>query len=256
MIKSGIDQDALITMFAEASAKQGESLRKAVASATLNALQGRELTLDGIRKVVKSVAGAASLGAARNPASAVDVEAMLGKALAGIDSALLQAVEANRKALEQFMSRGVDLGEKPMKAALATVEKMEDAFFDAVVKASKTAGPLQAPWEQALAALRVKGSDTGAQATQTVESLMAQAQGALRGGRATGMRAAQAMLDSYAALVSGVLIGMSEGIRGGPGSAVGGAKPATGPAAPSPAASSRAAPAGKRARRRTARPAG
>ena len=28
MMKAGIDQDALITMFAEASAKQGESLRK------------------------------------------------------------------------------------------------------------------------------------------------------------------------------------------------------------------------------------
>jgi hypothetical protein len=30
MIKAGIDQDALITMFAEAGAKQGEALRKAV----------------------------------------------------------------------------------------------------------------------------------------------------------------------------------------------------------------------------------
>ena len=30
---------------------------------------------------------------------------MLGKALGGIDSALLQAVEANRKALEQFVER-------------------------------------------------------------------------------------------------------------------------------------------------------
>ena len=99
MIKSGIDQEALITMFAEAGAKQGEALRKAVSSATLQALQGRELTLDSIKKVVKTVAGAASMGAAKNPASPVDVEAMLGKALAGIDSALLQAVEANRKAL-------------------------------------------------------------------------------------------------------------------------------------------------------------
>ena len=115
MIKSGIDQDALVTMFAEASAKQGEALRKAVANATLQALQGRELTLDSIKKVVKTIAGAASLGAARNPASAVDVEAMLGKALAGIDSALLQAVEANRKALQQFVSTGVGVTEKPMK---------------------------------------------------------------------------------------------------------------------------------------------
>ena len=215
MIKSGIDQDALITMFAEAGAKQGEALRKAVASATLQALQGRELTLDSIKKVVKTVAGAASMGAARNPASPVDVEAMLGKALAGIDSALLQAVEANRKALEQFVSHGVGLGEKPMKDALANIEKMEDTFFGAVAKASKTAGPLQAPWEQALAALKIKGSDTGAQATQTVESLLAQAQTTLRDTRASSMRAAQGMLDSYASLVSGVLIGMSEGLQGG-----------------------------------------
>jgi hypothetical protein len=235
MIKSGIDQDALVTMFAEASAKQGEALRKAVSNATLQALQGRELTLDSIKKVVKSIAGAASLGAARNPASAVDVEAMLGKALAGIDSALLQAVEANRKALQQFVSTGVGLTEKPMKDALANIERMEDTFFDAVAKASKTAGPLQAPWEQALSAMKMKGSDTGAQAAQTVESLLAQAQTGLRTSRASGMRAAQAMLDSYSALVSGVLIGMSEGLQSG--------KSAAAPAAASPAAE----PAAKRA---------
>ena len=238
MIKSGIDQEALITMFAEAGAKQGESLRKAVASATLQALQGRELTLDSIKKVVKTVAGAASMGAARNPASPVDVEAMLGKALAGIDSALLQAVEANRKALEQFVSHGVGLGEKPMKDALANIEKMEDTFFDAVAKASKTAGPLQAPWEHALSALKMKGSDTGAQATQTVESLLAQAQTTLRSTRASGLRAAQAMLDSYASLVSGVLIGRSEGLQT--------AKSAARPAAESPSGAS-AAPVAKRA---------
>ena len=235
MIKSGIDQNALVTMFAEASDKQGEALRKAVSNATLQALQGRELTLDSIKKVVKSIAGAASLGAARNPASAVDVEAMLGKALAGIDSALLQAVEANRKALQQFVSTGVGLTEKPMKDALANIERMEDTFFDAVAKASKTAGPLQAPWEQALSAMKMKGSDTGAQAAQTVESLLAQAQTGLRTSRASGMRAAQAMLDSYSALVSGVLIGMSEGLQSGKSAAV--------PAAASPAAE----PAAKRA---------
>ena len=67
MIKSGIDQDALITMFAEASAKQGEALRKAVSNATLQALQGRELTLESIRKVVKTIAGAASAGRGPQP---------------------------------------------------------------------------------------------------------------------------------------------------------------------------------------------
>ena len=129
MMKSGIDQDALITMFAEASAKQGEALRKAVSEATLRALQGREMTLDNIRKVVKNVTEAASPGIARNPAPQVDIEGLIGKALRGIDAALLQAVEANRKALEQFVSGGVALTEKPLKEALANIEKMEDVFF-------------------------------------------------------------------------------------------------------------------------------
>src|SRR6202000_347492 len=88
MIKAGIDQDAIVKMFSEATAKQGEALRKAVGDATLKALQGRELTLDNIRKVLKSVTQAASMGAAQNQASPVDIEEMLGKAFAGMDSAL------------------------------------------------------------------------------------------------------------------------------------------------------------------------
>ena len=247
MMKAGIDQDALITMFAEASAKQGEAVRKAVSAATLRALQGRELTLDNIRKVVKNVAEAASLGIARNPAPAVDVEGLLGKALGGIDAALLQAVEANRKALEQFVRGGVSLNEKPLKDALANLEKMEDVFFSAVAKASQSAGPLQGPWQGALEAFRSKGSATGTQAAQTVETLLDQAQTMLRAGRASGMRAAQAMLDSYAALASGVLIGMSEGLQAGSKSRAGsgdGAAASSGAGAPAsaPAASSRSAP--------------
>jgi hypothetical protein len=110
----------------------------------VRALQGRELTLDNIKKVVKNIAEAASTGIARNPAPAIDVEGMLGKALGGIDAALRRRSEANRKALEQFVSGGVSLNEKPLKEALANIEKMEDAFFGAITKASQSAGPLQA----------------------------------------------------------------------------------------------------------------
>ena len=226
MIKAGIDQDALITMFSEATAKQGEALRKAVSEATLKALQGRELTLENIRKVLKTVTQASSAGAALNPAGPVDIEAMLGKAFAGMDAALLQAVQANQKALQQFVDQGVDLQDKQMKSALANVEKMEDMFFSVVGKAAQSAGgSLQGPWEQVLKGMKLSGTDTGAQATQTVEQLMDQARTALRDGRATSIRAAQAMMDSYAALVSGVLIGMSEGLsQGGSGTADGGGR--------------------------------
>ena len=214
MIKSGIDQDALITMFSEASAKQGDALRKSVADATLKALQGRELTLANIRSVLKSVTDATSAGAAKNAAPAVDVEGMLGQAFDGMDNALRQAVEANRKALEQFVAQGADLKDKQLKSALANIEKMEEMFFATVTKAVQgVGGPLQAPWAHVLESMKQNGTGTGEQATRSVEQLMAQAQTAMRDGRASGLRAAQAMIDSYSALVSGVLIGMSEGLQ-------------------------------------------
>ena len=141
---------------------------------------------------------------------------MLGKALGGIDAALLQAVEANRKALEQFVSGGVSLNEKPLKEALANIEKMEDAFFGAVTKASQSAGPLQGPGRSALEAMKIEGQrDRRAGDADRRVGWSAQAQTALRHGRATSMRAAQVMLDGYAAMVSGVLIGMSEGLQAG-----------------------------------------
>lgn len=216
MMKSGIDQDALVKMFSEASTKQGEALRTAVSEATLKALQGRELTLDNIRKVLKSVTQAASAGAAMNGGSPLDVEAMLGKAFSGMDTALLQAVEAHRKALQQFVGMGAGLQDKQLKGALANIEQMEEVFFGAVTKAAQAAsGPMQAPWEHVLSAMKLKGTETGVQASTAVEQLAAQAQTALREGRAASMRSAQAMLDSYAAMVSGVLIGMSDGLQPG-----------------------------------------
>ena len=97
MLKSGIDQDALIEMFATASAKQSAQLKQAVTEATLKALEGREMSLKNIRSVIKSVTEAASTGAAQNLTPKVDVEQMLNTAVAGMDDALLKAVEANKR---------------------------------------------------------------------------------------------------------------------------------------------------------------
>ena len=213
-MKSGIDQEALVGMFSEATAKQGEALRKGVAEATLKALQGRELTLANIRGVLKTVTEAASSGAAKSGLPLPDIEALLGQAFAGMDAALLKTVEANRRALEQFVGQGVDVQEKQVKGVLANLEKMEDMFFATVTKAAQGAGqPLQGPWDQVLGAMKQKGTATGAQASLSVEQLVGQAQTALRDGRAMGLKATQALMDSYAALVSGVLIGMSEALQ-------------------------------------------
>lgn len=215
MAAFGFDPDALITQFSEASTRQGEALRDAAQKATLQALQGRELTLKNIKSAVGQVASAAAKGAEQNPLGVDKMEPLLAKAVAGIDAAVLQAVEANRRALEQLVAQGATLRETQVKKALADIEKMEDAFFDTVRKSLKSgSGPMEQSWGPMLDKLQMKGSGTGAHAAQAVEQLTEQAQSAMRQGRAAGVKAVSALLDSYAALASGVLIGMSQGLQG------------------------------------------
>jgi hypothetical protein len=219
MIKSGIDQQALIDQFANASAQQTAQLREAVFKATLGALQGRELSLKNIRSVLGTVAQAASTGAAQNALANVDPEAMLDNAVSGMDDALLKAVEANRVALQQFVDKGVDLRESQLKKALADLDKFEDALLGTLKKASAASGdPMAGPWAQVLEKFNLSGTQTGLKASGATEQLtaqMAQMQTAMRETRAASLRAAQTLADSYTALVSGVLIGMSDALRQG-----------------------------------------
>jgi len=215
-MKHGIDQEALVKQFSDATARQGEAIRKAVTETTLKALQGRELSLTNIKQVLNTVAKAASTGAAGSALPSADVEALLGKAVAGMDAALEKAVQANRKALQQMLDQGADLRETQVKKAMADIEKMEDTLFAALRKAAEgSQASLAGPWAEVLKTTQGRGSGTGAQADATIAQLMDSAQKNLRDGRALGMRASQAMLDSYSTFVSGVLIGMSDALQQG-----------------------------------------
>jgi hypothetical protein len=215
-MKAGFDQQALIDLFASASAKQGEQLRQAVRQAVLGALKGREMSLKNIRDVLNTVTKATNAGAAQSSLPAVDIQAMLDSAVSGMDDALLKAVEANRVALQQFADQGVGLQEKTLKKAVADLEKFEDTLMGAVRKGAEAAGgQLGAPWQQVLDKLQAGGTVSGAQAASTAEQFAEQMQSTMRETRAAGLKAAQALADSYTALVSGVLIGMSDALQQG-----------------------------------------
>lgn len=215
MIKHGIDQDALITQFSQATAKQGEALRQAVHEATLKALKGRELTLANIRQVLGTVTQAAATGAAGSSLPGADVERLLAQAFGGMDAALEKAVQAHRGALQQMLDQGASLRDAPLKKALADIEKMEDTLFAAVRKAAGAAQ--DGPWAAALNSLQGKSTGTGAQVAATLETLTDAARTSLRDSRALGLKASEALLTGYTALVSGVLIGLSQALQQGAG---------------------------------------
>ena len=216
MPKPMFDADSLIEMFASATAKQGEQLRKATTDATLAALNGRELSLKNIRAALKQVADAASAGLAKNVVTGVDPEALLDKAVSGMDEALLKAVEANRVALSTLTAQGADLREKHLAKALDDLDKMEDAMFSSLKKAAgDAAAPLAGAWGQVLEKMQAGGTLSGAQAASTAEQMAEQMQTAMRSTRAASLKAAQALAESYTAMVSGVLLGMSDALQSG-----------------------------------------
>jgi hypothetical protein len=207
------DPDALIAQFETATADQAAKLKKAAGDATLAALQGRELTLKNIRSALKSVSDAASVGAAKNVVPGMDVESLLDSAVAGMDDALLKAVDANRAALGQLVSQGADLREKHLKKAIGDLEKFEDTLMTTLKKTAEGAGaPLAGAWGQVLEKMQAGGTLSGAKANATIEEMATQMQEAMRTSRAASMRAAQALAESYTAMVSGVLIGMSDAL--------------------------------------------
>ncbi|MDP1650996.1 MAG: hypothetical protein Q8M01_22790 [Rubrivivax sp.] len=216
MAKPMFDAEALISMFETATARQGAQLKKAVSDATMASLQGRELTLKNIRAALKAVTEAAGTGAAKNLTAGVDAEALLDQAVAGMDDALLKAVEANRVALGQLVSQGADLREKHLKKALDDLDKFEDTMFAAVKKAAAgVEGPMAGAWTQVLEKMQAGGTLSGAKASSAAEQLAEQMHGAMRSSRAASMRAAQALAESYTAMVSGVLLGMSDALQAG-----------------------------------------
>jgi hypothetical protein len=216
MTQPMFDPEALVQMFEQASAQQTEQLRKATSGALLAAMQGRELSLKNLRAALKSVADAASTGVAKNAMPDVDPQALLDSAVAGMDDAMLKAVEANRVALQQLSSQGADLREKHLSKALDDLDKFEDTMLSTLKKAADGAGaPMAAALGGVLEKMQAGGTASGAQATATVEQMAEQMTSAMRQTRRASVRAATAMAESYAALASGVLLGMAEALQGG-----------------------------------------
>ncbi len=174
-----MDADELLNGLARESVKQGENLRTAVRSLMLNALKGRALTVRELGRV----------------APKLQADQMLGEAFAGVDEALLKAVQANRLALQQFAAQGETLRESHFKRALEALERLEDDFYARTKEATKRGGTSQ-----------IAGR---------LEEFGDRVHDAVKQQRRMAFKAAEAMAENFTALASGILVGLSEGLQQG-----------------------------------------
>ena len=208
-----IETDEMLKKLASEAVRRGEEVRTTVRDLTLRSLQGRDVTLTQIRGALKSVTEGVNLGVANSP---VDAERLLADALAGMDDALLKAVEANRSVLQQVTGGSVSFEESKMKKALDELERYEDTMFRTVKQASAGANDkLRQQWSTVLGNLKMHGTDTGERVSSTMEEFGNQFQSAMRNSRAAAAKTAHAMSSSYATLVGSALSGMSEALKQG-----------------------------------------
>ena len=210
MTTQSIDVDQVLKSLASESIKQGGNVRAAVRDLTLNALQQRELTLDQIRSVLRSVAIGVNLGVADREAK---VEKALADTVAGMDDALLKAVQACNVALRRLTGKGRDYEDSNLKQALDELEGVEDAMFKSIATATEGASEkLKAPWNRVLHATRLSGTAAGTQVASTLRDYAKRAQSAIREQRETSVKTAHLLTQNFGTLASGILIGMSEGL--------------------------------------------
>jgi len=206
-----MDADEVLKGLAHESVKQGENLRTAVREVTLNALRGRELTLEQIKRVVRTVTEGVSAGAA---APNVDADRVLGEAFAGMDEAVLKAVQANHLALQQLSAQGE--GGSRMQKALDDLERLEDQFLNTIRDATKKGSQqLREQWAALLQQKEASGTATQTQIEQTLEQFGDRMRDAVRQQRRMALKAGEAMAENFATLASGILIGLTEGLEQG-----------------------------------------
>lgn len=206
-----MDADEVLKGLAREAVKQGENLRAGVRELTLNALRGRELTVEQIKRVVRAVTEGVSLGATT---SGADADHVLGEAFSGLDEAVLKAVQANHLALQQLSAQGQ--GGSKLQKALDELEKLEDEFLQTVRDATrKGSQQMRDQWAKLLQQKEDAGTATQAQIEQTVEEFGERMRDAVRQQRRLAVKAGEAMAENFATLASGILIGLTEGLERG-----------------------------------------
>ena len=208
-----MNTDEVLKGLARESVKQGENLRSAVRELTLNALRSRELTLGEIKRVIRTVTEGVNLGAAT---SKMDADVVLSEALAGMDEAVLKAVQANHLALQQLSAQGQSLRESHVKKALDDLERLEDGFIATIKDAAKKGSKqIKDQWATVLQQKQNVGTETAAQIEATMEAFGDQMRAAVKQQRRTALKTAELMAENFTTLASGILIGLTEGLQQG-----------------------------------------
>jgi hypothetical protein len=193
------------------SVRAGVDIRGKVHDLTLEALRSRRLDSKAIGEVVRAVSEGIALGA---ESSRKEVRQSLGDAFHGLDEALRKSAEAGQTALRQIVATGRGFTDNDLKAALASMRRLEDDFLATVSQVADAAGQQVQPELRAvLAEARRTGTQTGRQVASTLTEFAQRVSVASLDVTLAGLQAAGEFSARLAMLAAGVLGGIADALR-------------------------------------------
>ncbi len=196
---------------AAAAGEQAADLRTTVRDMTLRALKSRELSVEEVKSVVRTVSEGLSIGLGKRGG---EIKGAASDALAGLDEAVKKSAEATKLAAEQLLSQGKDVTTQDLKPAMEDLRRLEGELLDSVGQAAERAGSrVKEAFTDLLTHARRAGTDTGRVVADTVSSFSNRVAPALKGGAAESTTAARELSKRLALVASGILSGMADALH-------------------------------------------
>jgi len=204
-----MSDDNLKDAAAQSVAGEGD-IRERMRELTLKAIRDRSFDFASMRDLMQQLGEGVAVGAEKRGG---DVKEALQSAFRGMDDAFGKSAQAAKLAMEELASKGRDLNDTEIRAALDAMKQMEKDFVATMSSVAGSAGTKVKAEMQELAAHAAKaGTDTGAIVSQTLSEFSRTLSTTTAEATQAGLDAARTLSDRLAQATSGFLAGLSDAL--------------------------------------------
>lgn len=190
---------------------EDQAIRERVRALTTLALQQGRIDSEGVKDVVRSVAGGEAAGA---EIQTDEARQAFADAIKVLDEALMESATATHTVLERLASRGKDFTDNDLKDALVSLRKLQEEYVAITNRiADATTGSLRNELIDLAVHAQNVGADVGSRVATMMSELADRMGSVYRENATTGLGTARAYGVRMALLSSGILAGVGDALR-------------------------------------------
>ena len=198
--------------------EQGHDIQEVVRQLTLRRISARSLDIESLRQIAASVLRGARSGVQReinlSAAQTETARVQLKQAVAGLDMALAQLVEASKLAVEEASSRAQKFSSEDLTRARADLGSIEEMFIETLQTSASSARDAAGDILHDLTLhTRTHGSNVRTQIKETLAVIAHQLGAAGHAQAVASLHLAQATTNLLRQIAAGVLTGLADHVK-------------------------------------------